>query len=101
MQGNFLEAEARGIDLERKVVNCTYTKPFIGAHFNERSFEVPYDILVVAVSFGVSPSLSHSSSNMLVSQQSFSFADYMSSLSSQLLALETFLSPPQENGIPG
>ena len=50
MQGSYLEAEARGIDLDTKTVTCTYTKPFIGAHFNERSFELPYDILVVAVS---------------------------------------------------
>ena len=49
MQGSYLEAEARGIDLDSKTVTCTYTKPFVGAHFNEKSFELPYDVLVVAV----------------------------------------------------
>ena len=56
MQGSYLEAEARGVDLDSKTVTCTYSKPFIGAHFNERSFDLPYDVLVVAVSpdpFGV------------------------------------------------
>ena len=50
LQGSYLEAEARGVDLDSKTVTCTYAKPFIGAQFNERSFELPYDVLVVAVS---------------------------------------------------
>lgn len=50
MKGSYLEAEARGVDLDSKTVTCTYSKPFIGAHFNERSFDLPYDVLVVAVS---------------------------------------------------
>lgn len=49
LQGNYLEARATDVDLEEKKVTCTYAKPFTGAQYNERSFSIPYDILVVAV----------------------------------------------------
>jgi len=45
-----MEAAAVGVDLEKKTVSCHYTKPFIGCQYDTRTFEVPYDVLVVGVS---------------------------------------------------
>jgi len=47
--GGYMEAAAVGVDLEKKTVSCHYTKPFIGCQYDTRTFEVPYDVLVVGV----------------------------------------------------
>jgi NADH dehydrogenase FAD-containing subunit len=52
VQGNYLEAECVDVDPVGKSITCRYNKPFRG-HSNEftgREFNVPYDVLVVAVS---------------------------------------------------
>ena len=52
VQGNYLEAECVNVDPVGKSITCRYNKPFRG-HSNEftgREFNVPYDVLVVAVS---------------------------------------------------
>ncbi|KAL0054534.1 hypothetical protein WJX82_010454 [Trebouxia sp. C0006] len=49
--GNYLEAECVDVDPVGKSITCRYNKPFRG-HSNEftgREFNVPYDVLVVAV----------------------------------------------------
>lgn len=52
MQGNYVEAECVNIDPANKVITCQYNKPFKGHDqaFTGRSFEIPYDVLVIAVS---------------------------------------------------
>lgn len=50
-KANYLEAAATSVDLQKKTIQCSYTKPFIGSQFEKtRSFEIPYDVLVVSVS---------------------------------------------------
>lgn len=47
-----MEAECVNIDPANKVITCQYNKPFKGHDqaFTGRTFDVPYDVLVVAVS---------------------------------------------------
>lgn len=50
LQASYLEAAATAVDMQQKTVACSYTKPFLGSQFTrDRAFEIPYDILVVAV----------------------------------------------------
>lgn len=52
MQGNYLEAECVDVDPVGKTITCQYSKPFKGqgGEYTGRHFNVPYDVLVVAVS---------------------------------------------------
>ncbi len=52
LQGNYLEAECVDVDPVGKTITCQYNKPFRGhsKEFTGREFNVPYDVLVVAVS---------------------------------------------------
>ena len=52
MQGNYLEAECVDVDPVGKTITCQYNKPFRGqSDISGRTFNVPYDVLVVAVIF--------------------------------------------------
>ena len=52
LQGNYLEAECVDVDPVGKTITCQYNKPFRGqSDISGRTFNVPYDVLVVAVSF--------------------------------------------------
>ena len=57
MQGNYVEAECVDIDPANQIITCQYNKPFKGHDqaFTGRSFQIPYDMLVVAVSAYVQP----------------------------------------------
>lgn len=50
-QGNYLEAECVDVDPVGKTITCQYSKPFKGQSdaYTGRQFNVPYDVLVVAV----------------------------------------------------
>ena len=51
VQGNYLEAECVDVDPSAKIITCQYNKPFRGqSDISGRTFQVPYDVLVVAVS---------------------------------------------------
>ena len=52
VQGNYLEAECVDVDPAGKTITCQYSKPFKGqdGQYTGRQFNVPYDVLVVAVS---------------------------------------------------
>lgn len=48
--GNYLEAECIDVDPVGKTITCQYNKPFKGqTNITGRQFNVPYDVLVVAV----------------------------------------------------
>ncbi|KAL3145311.1 hypothetical protein ABBQ38_001571 [Trebouxia sp. C0009 RCD-2024] len=49
--GNYLEAECVDVDPVGKTILCQYSKPFKGqdGEYTGRQFNVPYDVLVVAV----------------------------------------------------
>ena len=52
-QNDYVEAAVTAVDLKEKKVSCRYTKPFVGAQVCSnlaREFEIPYDVLIVAVS---------------------------------------------------
>ena len=49
VQGHYYEAAASDIDPERQLVTCEYQQP--NCSEEARRFTIPYDVLVVAVSF--------------------------------------------------